>query len=206
MATVRTRLGPADNGRRMTLEEFREADTEEGYRYELARGVVEVTEVPNDPHGQIVSNLQWAVYRYKTTRPDVIRRIGGGSEFRLWIAEMDSGRNPDVAVVFRGTPRNERGRRPPRFVAEVVSARGEHRDYREKREEYLKYGLLEYWIVDPSLRQVTVLVRRDDNGEATWGETIFLGNETIIGELMPDLALSVADLWEDADLDEIDDD
>ena len=38
MATVRARLGPTDHGRRMTLDEFREADEEAGYRYELARG------------------------------------------------------------------------------------------------------------------------------------------------------------------------
>ena len=48
------RVGPADNGRRMTLDEFREAEVEEGYRYELARGVLEVREVPDDDHGQVV--------------------------------------------------------------------------------------------------------------------------------------------------------
>ena len=58
MATVNAiRIGPADHGRRMTLEEFLEAEEEEGYRYELARGVLEVTEVPNDPHGLIVWKL-----------------------------------------------------------------------------------------------------------------------------------------------------
>ena len=31
-------IGPADSGRLMTLEEFQEADVEEGYRYELAQG------------------------------------------------------------------------------------------------------------------------------------------------------------------------
>ena len=51
------RIGPADNGRVMSLEEFREAEVEEGYRYELARGVLEVSEVPNDPHGKIVWNI-----------------------------------------------------------------------------------------------------------------------------------------------------
>ena len=56
MATVQTRIGPADQGRRMTLDEFRDAEEEPGYRYELARGVVEVTQVPNDPHGQIEDN------------------------------------------------------------------------------------------------------------------------------------------------------
>ena len=61
MATTRIQIGPADHGRRMTLDEFREAEEEPGYRYELARGVLEVTEVPNDPHGQIVDNLHEAV-------------------------------------------------------------------------------------------------------------------------------------------------
>jgi len=69
MATVRLRIGPADHGRKMTLEEFREAEEQEGYRYELARGVLEVTEVPNDPHGQIVSNLQAFFHRYKLEHP-----------------------------------------------------------------------------------------------------------------------------------------
>ena len=58
MATVNAiRIGPADHGRRMSLEEFREAEEEEGYRYELARGVLEVTYVPSDPHGLIVWTL-----------------------------------------------------------------------------------------------------------------------------------------------------
>jgi hypothetical protein len=59
MATAvasRLRIGPADHGRVMTLEEFREAEEEQGYRYELARGVLEVSEVPNDPHGVVVCN------------------------------------------------------------------------------------------------------------------------------------------------------
>ena len=56
MATVAPplRIGPADHGRMMTLEEFREAEERDGYCYELARGVLEVTEVPNDPHGVVV--------------------------------------------------------------------------------------------------------------------------------------------------------
>jgi len=53
MATVNLRIGPADNGRRMTLDEFREAEEQPGYLYELARGVLEVTEVPGDDHGKI---------------------------------------------------------------------------------------------------------------------------------------------------------
>ena len=45
------RIGPADHGRRLKLDEFSEAEFEEGWVYELARGVVEVTEVPRPWHG-----------------------------------------------------------------------------------------------------------------------------------------------------------
>ena len=150
MSTLATRIGPADHGRAMTLEEFQDADEEHGYRYELARGVLEVTHVPGDPHGQIVWNIS---ERDRASRPGTIpagiQRFGGAAEFRLWLPGMVSGRNPDVAVVLRNTPRDHRGHRPPVLAFEVVSKGGEARDYQVKREEYLAFGLREYWIVDP---------------------------------------------------------
>ncbi len=53
--------------------------------------------------------------------PDTIHRIGHGSEVRLLIPELESGRHPDVAVAFRGAPRNARGHLMPALVVEVVS-------------------------------------------------------------------------------------
>ena len=115
MATVSTllRIGPSDQGRTMTLQEFLEAEEEEGYRYELARGVLEVTEVPNDPHGVTVSNLYTGVARYHLEHPGFIYRYGGGNEFRFWLPGMVSGRNPDLGVVLRGAPKDFRGRTFP---------------------------------------------------------------------------------------------
>ena len=90
MATVTTplRIGPADHGRTMTLDEFEDAEFEEGYRYELARGVLEVSEVPGEPHALIV----WIILRRSrtmignilasSTGPAVVRSIG--SDCRLF--------------------------------------------------------------------------------------------------------------------------
>ena len=153
MATVAPplRIGPADHGRRMTLEEFREAEERDGYCYELARGVLEVTEVPNDPHGVVVCNLYRAVSRYDQQHPGVILRYGGGNEFRFWLPHIISSRHPDLGVVLRGAPKDWRGRRVPALAAEIVSRGSIQRDYETKREEYLGYGLLEYWIDRRSL-------------------------------------------------------
>ena len=201
MATVGIRIGPADQGRRMTLEEFMEADEAEGYRYELARGVLEVTKVPNDPHWQIVSNLGRWIHRYWNEHPRLIQRVGGGGECQVWIPKLESGRNPDYAIVLKGTPKDARGRQPPSWVAEVVSPGGEERDYTEKREEYLALGIREYWIVDPELQRVTVLSRQEVDGSANWTERVFGGEEMIESPLLPGFRGAVAALWADVDSD-----
>jgi Uma2 family endonuclease len=202
MATTRIQIGPADNGRRMTLEEFRDADEEPGYSYELAGGVLEVTEVPNDPHWQIVDNLRELISAYRRQNPGVIQRVGGGGECRAWVVGMASGRNPDVAVVLVGTARDNRGRQPPSLVAEVVSRGGETRDYDTKRAEYLAFGIREYWVVDPGSRRVTVLERREGAGEPAWAEQVWQGDQVIAGALLPGFAGTVAELWADAELEE----
>src|SRR4051812_49008780 len=79
MATITTslRIGLADHGRMMTLEEFLEAEEAEGYCFELARGELEVTEVPDDPHGVVVANLYDTLSRYRREHPGHIHRYGG---------------------------------------------------------------------------------------------------------------------------------
>ena len=193
MATVTTplRIGPADRDRAMTLEEFLDAEVEEGYRYELARGVLEVNQVPNDPHRDVVCNEYRGVARYDERHPGVIHSFGGGSEFQFIIPGFASGRNPDLGVVLRGAPRDWRGRRLPALAAEVVSRGSITRDYQAKREEYLAYGLLEYWIVDPMERKVTVLTRRGD----TWSEVVFCDDQVIASLVLPGFATTVAELW-----------
>ena len=47
----------------------------------------------------------------------------------------------------------------PEIVIEVVSPSSVHRDYEEKPEEYLQFGVREYWIVDGEKRQMLVLRR-----------------------------------------------
>ncbi len=200
MVTTRVQIGPADHGRRMTLDEFLDAEELGGYRYELARGILEVTHVPNRRHGQVVSNLYRAFFIYSLARGDALVRIGGGSEVRFFIPEFESGRNPDVAVVLRGTPADARGDQPPGLAVEVVSKGGEDRDYVIKAEEYLALGLKEYWIVDPSKKRVTVKIREADaQGRASWRETVARGMDRIPSEVLPGLEATVESLWADVE-------
>ena len=193
-ASVALRLGPADHGRPLTLEEYLDAELEEGSRYELARGVLEVSNVPKFSHWQVVSNLFDAISRYKFAHPGFVRVHGGGSECQLLIPTLNSGRNPDLAVVLTNAPKDARGRYMVDLAAEVVSegTEAEDRDYRVKREEYLVYGLREYWVVDRFRNQLTLLVR--DGG--AWTERILRGEQVIASHVLPGFAATVGSLWE----------
>jgi hypothetical protein len=49
---TKTRIGPRHHGRKMSLRAFEFAPVEEGHLYELARGYIVVSEVPNSPHSR----------------------------------------------------------------------------------------------------------------------------------------------------------
>ncbi len=191
--TVPLRVGPADHGRMMTLDEFEEADFEEGCRYELARGVLEVSEIPGEVHAGIVWIILSAIRDDQRDHPGIIYRAGGGSEYRFRLPVMQSGRHPDVAVTLRNAPRDWRGLRLASMAFEVVSdgAEARERDDVTKRAEYLAYGLFEYWIVDPQERTATVLVRDGD----AWREQVYRDDQLAPSLVLPGFTIRVSDLW-----------
>jgi Uma2 family endonuclease len=145
----------------MSLAEFENASATEGRSYELSRGTVIVTDVPNPPHTETLDELRQQLSAYRAARPGIIRHLLGGAECKLLIEGTQSERHPDLAVYKTASP----GRDStvwsvwvPEIVAEVVSPGPDsaHRDYVEKAEDYLLFGVLEYWVVDAPRGVVTV--------------------------------------------------
>src|SRR4051794_2201530 len=74
MATV-MKLGPADHGRPMTLEEFEKGDYEEGYQYEIIDGKLYVSPLPNLPQGRLDRWLFKKLDRYSDGHLEVINFV-----------------------------------------------------------------------------------------------------------------------------------
>jgi Uma2 family endonuclease len=161
MSQTATIVGPADNGRRMSLDEFDRVEVRPGFLYELARGVIVVSDIPGLPHMAQVDELRQALAVYRAQHPNQIRRILTGSECKLLLGDQESERHPDIAVYKTAPPDAENvwAVWVPALVIEVVSPGSEQRDYIEKREEYLAFGVREYWIVDAARGEVMVLRR-----------------------------------------------
>jgi Uma2 family endonuclease len=192
MATITRRIGPADHGRRMPFDEFIECEFEDGWLYELARGVIDVTEVPGVSHGRRVRRVARLFDDYDEAHPGIINYLAGGGECRLRLPGMQSDRHPDQAIYLLPPPK---GKKPwtrwvPQIVVEVVSVGGEERDYVEKQEEYLRIGVLEYWILDPAKQALIVFRRAGD----VWEVVIVPADETYRTDLLPGLDVRPADL------------
>ena len=154
-------VGPEDNGRRMSLDEFDRAVGRDGYVYELNKGVVEVTDVPHPRHGKQVQALRNQLAVYQEANPHVIDFVAGSNESKILLAPDQSERHPDISVYL--TPQPETGDVwsvwVPAIVIEIVSPSSARRDYEHKPAEYLGFGVDEYWIIDAAKGQMTANVR-----------------------------------------------
>src|SRR5689334_15421682 len=142
-------IGPEDDGRAMTLVDFDRAEVKEGYVYELGRGTIEVSNVPKINHGKQVQEIRDQFVKYRLEHEGAIEYISGGSDAKLMIASSESERHPDVLVYRSPEPQASD---PwwdwiPEIVVEVISESSRKRDYEIKPEEYLEFGVREYWIV-----------------------------------------------------------
>lgn len=131
----------------MTLEAW--ADLDEDEPGELVDGQLTEEEVPNNVHELIVSWFIWALRTWATPRRGAVF----GSEHKLGVSKT-RGRKPDVCMYAPGErlgPRASLSRRPPALILEVLSprARDVRRDRMDKADEYARFGVRWYWLLDP---------------------------------------------------------
>jgi Uma2 family endonuclease len=129
---------------------------------ELSDGSIKVIDMPTDLHQAILSFLFLALHSFVNDRKLGKVRFAA-MPVKLWQGKF---REPDL--LFMSTEHDER--RHNQFwdgadlVMEVVSEDRAH-DLQTKRDEYARGGIPEYWIVDPMLKEITVLKLAVDHYE-----------------------------------------
>jgi Uma2 family endonuclease len=179
----------------MSLRAFEIAVADEKHLYELARGVVVVSEVPDYEHACTVTALRDPLIAYKTANPGRIHQVLGSMECKLLITAWASERHPDLAIYLQ-PPRRRKGRSVwrtwlPDLVIEVVSPGSVDRDYVAKREEYWTLGIKEYWIVDAGKAKVLLLRR----GRHDWLVKELHADDACETKLLPGFKLRCAAIF-----------
>jgi Uma2 family endonuclease len=189
-------LGLELAGTRMTPGEFDTVEEwDEDYTYELIHGILVVTPVPLPQETGPNERLGQWLLNYRDQHPQ-----GSRLDYTLmeqYVRTADSRRRAD-RLIWAGLGRLPRLTQDvPTIAVEFVSAgkRNRHRDYVEKRQEYLTLGVREYWIIDRFRRTLTVC--RSGAEDRVIGEAEVYRPELLPGfELPVSPILAAADLWE----------
>lgn len=162
------------------FSEFLEFTKDKEARYELIDGRIYMMASPNVGHQDIAGFIYAKLRNYLN-----------GKKCRAFIAALDvvlfekesskdKSQNvfqPDVFVVC--DPKKiaeDRIYGAPDLVIEVVSPSNKEHDYFKKLQVYMKYGVREYWIVDPTTQEIFVKINgQDEVAEYSFDDKIKVG-------------------------------
>jgi len=156
---------------------------------EFTDGFLEILPMPTDRHQSILKYLFLALNAFLDPR-------GGVVQFAVLRLQLRPGkiREPDLLALLDA----EDVRRQDRFwtgadlLVEVVSKDKPSRDLVQKKREYAKAGIPEYWIVDP--QQESVIVYRLQ-GKRYVRHGLFRRGQRATSALLPDFSVNVTDLF-----------
>jgi Uma2 family endonuclease len=190
------KLGPELAGILLSPDEFDAVEEcDELYNYELVHGVLVVAPPPAIGERGPNDRLGYLLRYYQEHHPQ-------GAALDLTVPEHlirtpDSRRRAD-RVIWTGRGRLPNTRQDqPNIAIEFVSAskRDFQRDYIDKRDEYLRVGVQEYWIIDRFRRRMTVI----RGGATPVTEMVITERDTYTTLLLPGFELPLAQLLAVAD-------
>lgn len=165
----------------------------EDKRYELVEGEFFKVPSPNESHQGISAELGYALQSY-------VKKQKAGfvyyAPFDVVFSDEDVVQ-PDIIYVSKErrdiiTRRNIQG--APDLVVEILSPRISYRDREIKRKLYSKYGVKEYWIVDPVKQTVEVLSLDVGDYRKTGTYNV---NAPLTSHLLTDLSIDLKSVFYD---------
>lgn len=166
---------------------------DDGNIYELFEGEMSVAKAPSLKHQEIIGNFATILNSYLWQNP-----IG-----QIWITPgviFDEYNSAIPDLVFIAKDRISQIASgihivgAPDLAIEIMSPGTENvrRDQIVKRQTYAKFGVKEYWVVEPIV-EVIEISRLQENILASVG--VFRNADEIISPLLPDLSFTVKDVF-----------
>ena len=167
-------------------------------RHEIIDGEHYVTPSPNLKHQTIVGNIHGLIWTHiQKERTGMVF----GAPFDVVFSHFDVV-EPDVLYVSAArkaealTAKNVQG--APDLVIEVGSPSTRRRDEKLKHQLYERFGVSEYWVVDPDLDVVKVY-RLADGRYVRAAELALERDEILTTPVIPGLELPLARIFADSD-------
>jgi Uma2 family endonuclease len=176
---------------RLTYDDLESIPEERpGDRHEIIDGELVVTPSPIPVHQIISANIEYALAR-------LVRESGLGIVLHAPIDIRFTPENvliPDIIFIAQDRlhiigPKTIDA--APDLVVEILSPGTRRRDLEIKRALYARFGVQEYWIVDPDARTLSVLALASDKFEPVPGGE----GGAIASRVLPGLTLALKDVF-----------
>lgn len=143
----------------MQKKEYTEDDYNalpEDVRAELIDGHLYYMSAPSRIHQKILGDLYAVIYNYIRTKNGACEVYPAPFAVKLF----DDKKNivePDISVICDTRKLTDRGcSGAPDWIIEIISPSNSGNDYVRKLNLYADAGVREYWIIDPSVREIYV--------------------------------------------------
>jgi Uma2 family endonuclease len=169
---------------------------DDGKRHELIDGEHYVTPSPSRKHQAIVWNLATTMGPYLESHP-----VGRAfvAPFDVIFSDFDVV-EPDLLFISNArleeilTTKNVRG--APNLAVEIASPSTRTRDETLKRKLYERFGVDEYWVIEPDTDTI-VVHRHDGESYKPVSELTAERGDTLATSLLPGLALPLERIFKD---------
>jgi Uma2 family endonuclease len=164
---------------------------DDGKRYEILDGELAVTASPLIRHQRLSANLFLALERH-------VRECEGGTLLYApvdVILDRSTIAVPDLVFVSksRGSIVTERAiEGPPDLIVEILSPSTSRRDRGIKMKLYHRFGVANYWLIDPVRRRLEM---RERGARGYKLAATYTGECEATARLFPGLKLDLAALW-----------
>ena len=183
MVSVNTKI-------KFTYKDYKSLPESETNRYELIEGELIMVPSPNIYHQRVSRRLEFLLEDFVEKN-----KLGEIFDAPCDVHLGDNVVQPDILFVSKEhfyVIVKEEIKGAPDLVIEILSPATAERDRTIKRTLYARYGVREYWIVDPEKKTVEVLTLKKE-GYETFG--IYKMQDTLTSPLLSGLSINLTKVF-----------
>lgn len=189
MASASTIAKSHRRPRRVTVAQYM-AMPDDGRRYELYHGILVMSPSAFYSHGRVILHVGGQMSEHAKKRKSGV--VGIETDV---VVSKDTVLRPDINFVSTRNRRVIRGHiyGPPELVVEVTSPSNWQRDVYDKRDEYERFGIKEYWVLDIAEGRKRAFQWSIRGGQYRGGQ---VEGPKLISTTLRGFELKLKDVWE----------
>jgi len=182
-----------DGNRLWTYKEYKEWELNPGERFELIDGIAYAMAGPNTEHQLISSILHGEFYNFLKGKKCKV--FCAPFDVRLFYEDDESDDTvvqPDVVVICDPGKLGKEGcQGAPDLVIEILSPSNTAIEMSRKLKLYRDAGVLEYWVVDPEVKNIQIYHFEDEH----YGFEVLQPGDVLKSDKFPGLEISLGVLF-----------